>query len=257
MTRPSLSLLLITKNAGATLARCLASGKFADEIVVLDSGSTDDTLAIAKAAGARISTTPDFPGYAAQKQRALELALCDWVFAIDGDEWIEPPLEEEVLAAIADPGRNAAFDIPRWSWFCGRRLKHGDWGADSVVRLYRRSGARYSGDWVHDRIMVDGPTGRLRHPLMHEAIAELDQALEKMNRYSSLTADERFLRGAHASLGAALGHGFWTFFRSFVLRAGFLDGAPGFYQALTAGEGSFYRYAKLREMHRSGRILRS
>ena len=251
MARPTLTLLLITGNAGATLARCLESGKFADEIVVLDSSSADDTVAIAKAAGARVSSTPDFPGYAAQKQRALELARCDWVMAIDGDEWIEAPLREEILATIENPGPYAAFDVPRWSWFCGRRLRHGDWGADSVVRLYRRVGSRYSGDRVHDRIIVDGPTGRLRQPLMHEAIVELDQALEKMNRYSSLTADERFLRGECASLAGAMGHGFWTFFRSYVLRAGFLDGAPGFYQALTAGEGSFYRYAKLREMNRS------
>jgi glycosyltransferase involved in cell wall biosynthesis len=251
MTRPTLTLLLITGNAGATLARCLESGRFADEIVVLDCGSTDDTLAIAKAAGARISTTPDFPGYAAQKQRALELAGCDWVMAIDGDEWIEPPLAREILATIENPGAHAAFHIPRWSSFCGRRLRHGDWGADSVIRLYRRAGSRYSGDRVHDRIIVEGPIGWLKNPLMHEAIVELHQALEKMNRYSSLTADERFLRGERTSLASAMVHGFWTFFRSFILRAGFLDGAPGFYQALTAGEGSFYRYAKLREMNRT------
>ena len=251
MARPTLTLLLITGNAGATLARCLESGRFADEIVVLDSSSTDNTVEIARAAGARVSSTPDFPGYAAQKQRALELARCDWVMAIDSDEWIEPPLRDEILATIANPGNCDAFRIPRWSSFCGRRLRHGDWGADSVLRLYRREGAHYSGDRVHDRIIVPGATGWLKQPLLHEAIAVIDQALEKMNRYSTLTADERFVRGERASLGGAIWHGFWTFFRSFVLRGGFLDGAPGLYQALTAGEGSFYRYAKLREMNRT------
>jgi len=250
MARPSLTLLVITGNAGATLARCLNSGKFADEIVVLDSSSTDDTVAIAEAAGARVSITPDFPGYAAQKQRALELARCDWIMAIDADEWIEPPLAEEILATIANPGRDNGFSIPRWSTFCGRHLRHGDWGSDSVLRLYRREGARYSGDQVHERIVVPGPIGWLKQPLMHEAVARLDQALIKMNRYSSLAADERFRQGKKASLTSAFAHGFWTFFRSFVLRLGFLDGVPGFYQALTAGEGSFYRYAKLRELHR-------
>lgn len=250
MARPSLALLVITGNAGATLARCLNSGKFADEIVVLDSGSTDDTVAIAKAAGAQVSITPDFPGYAAQKQRALELARSDWIMAIDADEWIEPPLAEEILATIANPGGNNGFNIPRWSTFCGRRLRHGDWGSDSVLRLYRREAARYSGDQVHERIIVPEPIGWLKQPLMHEAVARLDQALIKMNRYSTLAAAERFKQGKSASLASAFGHGFWTFFRSFVLRLGFLDGAPGFYQALTAGEGSFYRYAKLRELHR-------
>ncbi len=253
MTRPSLTLLVITGNAGATLARCLGSGKFADEIVVLDSGSTDDTVAIAKAAGARVSITPDFPGYAAQKQRALELARTEWIISLDADEWIEPPLAEEILATVANPGSNNGFNIPRWSTFCGQWLRHGDWGSDSVLRLYRREGARYSGDQVHERIMVPGPIGWLKQPLMHEAIAVLDQALVKMNRYSTLAADERFKQGKTASLGGAFLHGFWTFFRSFVLRRGFLDGAPGFYQALTAGEGSFYRYAKLRELSRRQR----
>lgn len=253
MARPSLTLLVITGNAAATLARCLNSGRFADEIVVVDSSSTDDTVAIAEEAGARVSITPDFPGYAAQKRRALELATTEWIISLDADEWIEPPLAEEILATIANPGSNNGFNIPRWSTFCGRQLRHGDWGADSVLRLYRRESARYSGDQVHERILVPGLIGWLKQPLMHEAVASLDQALIKMNRYSTLAAAERFKEGKNASLASAFVHGFWTFFRSFVLRLGFLDGVPGFYQALTAGEGSFYRYAKLRELNRASK----
>jgi glycosyltransferase involved in cell wall biosynthesis len=251
MARPSLSLIIITKNNGRTLRRCLESADFVDQKILIDNASTDDTSAIAEALGARIVTTADFPGFSAQKQRALDLVTTDWILALDADEWILPPLKTELLQALDNPGPHAAFDMPRHSSFCGRTLRHGDWARDRVVRLCRRARASYGSDAVHDRIHVEGSIGHLNQPLMHEAVFDLEHALWRMNLYSTMTARERHLRGQRASLPGALVHGFWTFFRSYVLRAGFLDGAPGFYQALTAGEGSFYRYAKLKEMNRS------
>ncbi len=251
MTRPSLSLIVIAKNAGSSLRRCLDSVDFADEKIVLQSGSSDDTVAVAQSAGAQVSSTPDFPGFGPQKQRALAMASGEWVLSLDADEWIEPPLGAEILAALQNPGSFVAFEMPRFSSFCGRILRHGDWSRDRVLRLFRRAAGRYSDDQVHERILIEGAVGQLRQPLMHEAVIDLEQALQRMNFYSTLSARERHKRGQRASLPGALGHGFWTFFRSYVLGAGFLDGAPGFYQALSAGEGSFYRYAKLREMNRS------
>jgi glycosyltransferase involved in cell wall biosynthesis len=251
MARPSLSLIVITRNNGRTLRRCLESVDFVDEKILIDNSSTDDTQAIAAAFGARVVTTTDFPGFSAQKQRALDLVTADWVLALDADEWILPPLKAELLQALDNPEPHAGFDMPRHSSFCGRVLRHGDWARDRVVRLCRRSRASYGRDAVHDRIKVEGSIGHLGQPLMHEAVFDLEHALWRMNLYSSMTAGERHLRGQRASLPGALIHGFWTFFKSYVLRAGFLDGAPGFYQALTAGEGSFYRYAKLLEMNRS------
>ncbi len=251
MPRPSLSLIIITKNNGRTLRRCLESADFVDEKILVDNSSTDDTLAIAEATGAKITTTTDFPGFSVQKQRALDLVTGEWILALDADEWILPPLKAEMLAALEHPGNLAGFDMPRHSSFCGRLLRHGDWGRDRVVRLCRRSQASYGSGLVHDRIHVEGPVGRLRHPLLHEAVFDLEHALWRMNLYSTMTARERHERGQRISLPGAVGHGLWTFFRSYVMRAGFLDGAPGFYQALTAGEGSFYRYAKLKEMNRS------
>jgi glycosyltransferase involved in cell wall biosynthesis len=257
MARPSLSLIVITKDNARTLKRCLDSADFVDEKILLDNGSRDETLAIARAAGCRITETPDFPGFSAQKQRALEQATTDWVLALDADEWIEAPLKAEMLAALENPGEAAGFDMPRHSTFCGRLLRHGDWGRDRVLRLVRRTKAGYGGGLVHDRIRLAGRIVPLRSPLLHEAVFDLDQALWRMNYYSTLTARERHKAGRRASLAGAFGHGFWTFFRSYVIRGGFRDGAPGFFQALTAGEGSFYRYAKMVMLERGGADVRS
>jgi glycosyltransferase involved in cell wall biosynthesis len=250
MPRPSLGLIVITRNNGRTLSRCLHSADFVDEKILVDNSSTDDTIAIAMAVGAKITITADFPGFSAQKQRALDRVATDWVLALDADEWIPPELKAEMLTALEDPGAHVGFDMPRHSSFCGRTLRHGDWAHDRVVRLCRRSNARYGGGLIHDRMHVDGSIGQFRQPLMHEAVFDLEHALWRMNFYSSMTAQERHDQGRRGSLPGAFAHGFWTFFRSYVLRAGFRDGAPGFYQALTAGEGSFYRYAKLRELGR-------
>jgi glycosyltransferase involved in cell wall biosynthesis len=243
------SLIVITRDNARTLKRCLESADFVDETILVDSGSRDATLAIARTAGCRILETADFPGFPAQKQRALEQVTTPWVLALDADEWIEAPLRAEMMAALAAPGDAAGFEMPRHSSFCGRVLRHGDWGRDRVVRLVRRERARYGGGWIHDRIHVEGRVAPLRSPLRHEAVFDLEHALWRMNYYSTKTAEER--AGLKASLAGALGHGFWTFFRSYVLRGGFRDGPEGFFQAATAGEGSFWRYAKLLMLNRA------
>jgi len=252
MPRPALSLIIITKDNARTLKRCLDSAAFVDEKLLVDSGSKDETLAIAREAGCRITETADFPGFPAQKQRALAQVTTPWVLALDADEWIEAPLREEMLAALEAPGETAGFEMPRHSSFCGRLLRHGDWGRDRVVRLVRRDKAHYGGGWIHDRIQVEGPVTQLASPLLHEAVFDLEHALWRMNYYSTMTAAERHKTGRKVSLAGALGHGFWTFFRSYVLRGGFRDGPEGFFQAATAGEGSFYRYAKLMLLNRHG-----
>jgi glycosyltransferase involved in cell wall biosynthesis len=250
MPRPSLSLIIITRDNARTLRRCLDSADFVDEKFLIDNGSGDETLAIAKAAGCHITVTEDFPGFSAQKQRALDQVTSEWVLALDADEWIETPLKTEMLAALESPGDAVAFDMPRHSSFCGRLLRHGDWGRDRVVRLIRRDRAHYDNALIHDRIHVDGRIGALKSPLLHEAVFDLDHALWRMNLYSTMTALERYRAGRTTSLPSALGHGFWMFLRNYILRGGFRDGPEGLLQALTAGEGSFYRYAKLSLMNR-------
>ena len=241
----TLSVIIITRNEQATLRRCLQSVAWADEIVVLDSGSTDDTAAIARECGAKVHSTTDWPGFGVQKNRVLDLATGDWVLALDADEWITPELRIEIERAMTTPGNNAAFRLPRLSSYCGRFMRHSGWWPDYVTRLFKRGAARFSPDLVHERLVVEGNIGALRESLMHEAIVDLEDALQKMNAYSTAGAAMQFERGKKSSLAGAVLHGAWTFFRTYVLRGGFLDGRAGFMLAVSNAEGAYYRYLKL------------
>lgn len=244
-SKPNVSAIIITRNAESTMQRCLDSVAWADEIVVVDSGSTDRTEEICKKAGAKFHRTPDFPGHGPQKNRALDLACGEWIVSLDSDEWMPPALHEEVQRTLSDTRGHVAFAIPRRSSFCGRFMRHSGWWPDYVVRLFRREASRFSEDHTHDRLLVNGTTGKLREPLMHEAITDLEQMVTKMNLYSSLGARMKKKEGRSASLFTALFHGGWAFFRTYILRLGFLDGREGFMLAVANAEGSYYRYAKL------------
>lgn len=241
----TVSAVIITRNAEATIRRCLESVAWADETVVVDSGSTDRTETICREAGVKFHATSDWPGYGPQKNRALGHATGEWIVSLDADEWMTPALRDEVARTLAAPGGHAAFRVPRRSSFCGRYMRHSGWWPDYVVRVFRRDAARFSDDATHERLIVDGTTGRLKHPIMHEAITDLEQVITKMNHYSSSTALSRHRAGQRASIFTALVHGAWAFFRTYVLRLGFLDGRAGFMLAVANAEGSYYRYAKL------------
>ena len=240
-----LSVIVIARNEAHAIGRCLESVAWADEIVLLDTASTDGTPDIARSLNAKVTTTTDWPGFGPQKNRALDLATGDWVLSLDADEWVSPELRAEIERALQDPGSHAAFSMPRLSSYCGREMRHSGWWPDRVTRLFRRGHARFSGDRVHERLLVDGSTGALAAPLRHEAIVDLDDALAKMNAYSTAGARMKFERGQRASLAGAVLHGVWTFFRTYVLRAGFLDGREGFMLAVSNAEGAYYRYLKL------------
>ena len=241
----NLSVIIITKNAGATIRRCVESVAWADEIVVVDSGSTDDTQDICRELGAKVIVTTDWPGFGAQKNRALDASSGDWIFSIDADEWVTPELQDEIRAIASSADAASAYALPRRSSFCGRYMKHSGWWPDYVVRLFRRGQARFSDDQAHERLIVTGTTKKLRQPLMHEAISNMEQMLGKMNMYSSASARMLHARGRRASIGTAVLHGGWAFFRTYVLRLGFLDGREGFILAVANAEGSYYRYIKL------------
>ena len=247
---PRLTAVVITKDNERTIARCIGSLAFAEEIVVLDSGSTDATPAICRELGAQVHATSDWPGYGPQKNRALALATGEWVISVDSDEWVTSESRAEIENAIRAAEGRAAYAMPRRSSFCGRFMKHSGWWPDHVVRLFRREAGRFSDDHTHERLIVEGAIGRLREPLMHEAIFDLDQMVLKMNAYSSASARSRFAEGRRATLGTAILHGAWTFFRTYVLRLGFLDGREGFMLAVANAEGSYYRYVKLMLLER-------
>lgn len=240
-----LSVAIITRNEQAAIRRCLESVAWAGEIVVLDAGSTDETARIARECGAKVHIASDWQGFGRQKNRALELVAGAWVLSLDADEWISPELRTEIERVLAAPGDHAAFRMPRLSSYCGRFMRHSGWWPDYVTRLFRRGQARFSNDLVHERLIVEGAVGTLRESLLHEAILDLDDALVKMNAYSTAGALMQLERGGKASLAGAVWHGAWTFFRTYVLRAGFLDGREGFMLAVSNAEGAYYRYLKL------------
>lgn len=241
----SLSVIIITRNEEAVIRRCLESAAWADEIVVVDGASEDATVAICREMNATVEIAPDWPGFGPQKNRALARATGDWVLALDADEWVSAGLRREIERAIANPGAFAAFALPRLSSYCGRFMRHSGWWPDHVVRLFRRGQARFSDDLVHERLIVEGAIGRLKNPLLHEAVRDLEEALVKMNTYSTSGALMQHKRGKTATLAGAVWHGWWTFVRTYFLRAGFLDGREGFMLAVSNAEGAYYRYLKL------------
>ncbi len=241
----SFSVIVIAKNEAAAIRRCLESVAWADEIIVLDSGSTDATVEIARQCKARVEATADWPGFGAQKNRALALATGDWVLSIDADEWVTEGLRAEIQAAMAMPGAHSAFRMPRLSSYCGGFIHHSGWWPGYVTRLFRRGQARFSDDLVHEKLIVEGVVGALRAPLMHESYRNLEQVLSKVNAYSSAGAVMARQRGRRASLSGAVVRGMWTFFRTYFLRAGFLDGREGFMLAVSNAEITYYRSLKL------------
>lgn len=240
----SISVTIITKNEQAGIRRCLDSVKWADQIVVLDSGSTDETVQICREYTDHVYQT-DWPGFGPQKNRALDHATGDWILSLDADEWVTPALREELTRAVSRPRAVVAFRVSRSSSFCGRFLRHSGWWPDHVVRLFRRGSARFSDDAVHERVLVQGGIGTLKEPLMHETFVDLDELLDKMNNYSTLSAQDMLRKGKRSGLSTAVSRGAWAFIRSYFLRRGFLDGREGFMLAVATAESAYYRYAKL------------
>ena len=240
----TVAVTVITKNEVNFIRTCLDSVRWADEIIIVDSGSTDGTVEICREYTDQIMLT-DWPGFGLQKNRALARATSEWVLSLDADEHVSPELKQEILSAISAPEEYAAFDLPRRSSYCGRRIRHSGWWPDYVTRLFRRGSARFSDDLVHERLIVDGLIGRLREPLIHVAFENLENVLETMNRYSTLGARMMHNRAKKSNMGTAVLHGFWSFFHTYVVRAGFLDGREGFMLAVSNAEGTYYKYLKL------------
>lgn len=248
----SLSVILITKNEAESIPRCLRSVDFADDLVVVDSGSEDDTVALCEQHGARVVVT-DWPGFGPQKQRALDLARGDWVLSIDADEWLSPALRDEIQTLLAGTPTHNAYEIPRESSYCGRTIRHGGWSPDYCLRLFRRTTGRFTPVPVHERIEVSGSIGRLQHPLGHEAFVDLEEVLRKVNQYSGLGARQLHAQGVKGSLGKAVLKGLWAFLRTWLLKGACLDGREGFMLAVSNAEGTYYKYLKLLDLERKAR----
>lgn len=240
-----LSVIIITKNEAANLQDCLESVSFADEIIVVDSQSTDGTQEIARSFGAKLEITSDWPGFGPQKNRALDLATQDWVLSIDADERVTPELKEEILAAITNPNAPNCFAIPRLSWYCGKFMKYSGWYPDYVDRLFKRGTAKFSDHLVHERLLPQGSVGKLNNHFLHYSYRTFEQVLKKVDSYSSASAQQAFHQGKRCGFSHAFIHGFWAFFRTYVLRRGFLDGKHGLALAISNAATSYYKYLKL------------
>ena len=238
----SISVIIITLNESLKIQACLESVKWADEIIIVDSGSIDNTVEICKKYTDNVHVM-DWPGFGPQKNRALAHVTCDWVLSIDADEYVTPKLKEEIQRVI-DNNNFEIYDIPRLSSFCGKYLHHGGWRPDYVTRLFKRKSASFSSDLVHERLVFEAKKRKLKESLTHTSIDDLDSMLSKVNAYSTAGTQRILDKGKQVGLFSALSHGFWIFFRTYFLRLGFLDGKEGFIMAVSAGENTYYRYLK-------------
>jgi glycosyltransferase involved in cell wall biosynthesis len=239
---PRLSAIVITRNEAANIGECLDSIAFCDERIVVDCGSSDGTLLIAKEKGVRVAFH-EWKGFGPQKNYALSLARGDWVLSIDADERVTPELAAEIRSAIQGAEANG-FELLRSSTFCGSTIRYSGWSPDRVLRLFRRGKGRFTDDVVHERVACEGTISRLKAVLLHYPVARLEDAIRRMDTYSTLGAEKIAASGRRISIMTAIAHGLFAFLRTYVLRLGFLDGAAGFMLAVAIAEGSYYRYMK-------------
>ncbi|MDI9330096.1 MAG: glycosyltransferase family 2 protein [Alphaproteobacteria bacterium] len=243
----TLSVIIVAKNEAHNIVECVKSCSFADEILVLDSGSTDGTPELAWQAGARVIET-DWPGYGPQQQRGILAAQSDWVLSLDADERISAELQTEMLEAITAPNVDG-YRLPRLSTFCGQFIHHSGWRPDYTLRLVKRHLAGFTDHFLHAHMTVSGTKANLKHPIIHYSYRDLRDVLDKLDRYSSGNARDMVARGLPAKgLGTAISHALWSFFRTYVLRVGFLDGAAGLKLAIYNAEYTYYKYLKMREL---------
>lgn len=251
MPREPLSVAIITKNEEADLPGCLGSVAFADEIVVLDSGSTDRTEEIARQAGARWFYEP-WKGYGPQKNSAIEKCTHDWVLVVDADERVPSETAHALEQILAGGDLADAYALRRKNYFHGRWIKVAGWWPDHVIRLARRSRGRYEGI-THEKWATRGAVGRLDCALEHFSFRSYSDLFRALDDYSSQLAAQMHSRGRRAGPFHAVSHALWTFFRSYFVKLGFAAGFDGFMISLTQAGGTFLKYAKLYEMSRFGR----
>ena len=242
-----ISATIITYNEERNLPRAIESLRCADEIVVVDSGSSDRTVEIAAKLGARVIESP-WPGYAKQKNVAAESAQYDWILSIDADESLSEALEGEIWRLKKTGPRFDAYTMPRLAQYLGRWIRHSGWYPDRKVRLYNRQKARWTGDYVHESVQVSGSLGHLESNLLHFTCESLSEHLRTMDRYTTLAAEQLLANGERPTWVRLIFEPPWTFCRTYFLKLGFLDGVEGLAIANMAALYNFVKYAKARFM---------
>jgi glycosyltransferase involved in cell wall biosynthesis len=251
-----LSVAIITKNEEQNLPGCLESLAFAGQIVVVDSGSTDNTFAIAKARGCNVFTEP-WRGFGYQKQFAIDRCRHPWIMVLDADERIPPETAEVIKKIVSSPVTDTAgYSFPRKNFFQGRWIKHAGWWPDRIVRLFRKDFGRMTDANIHEAVVVDGPVVALDIPIEHFTESSLSKILQKIDKYSTLGAQEAFKEGRKISILSAAFRAKLTFLQNYILRLGCLDGTQGFTLAITDAVNKFFKYAKLNELNRKSKSER-
>lgn len=246
----SLSVVIITFNEEHNLPLTLESVKWADEIIVVDSQSTDRTVEIAKSFGAKVFVEP-WKGFAAQKNSALEKASCDWILSIDADEEVSPELKLDIDNVSCDQSPKDGYYIPRRNLFINRWIRHGGFYPDAKMRLFRRGAARFEERLVHEDAQLTGSSGTLTRPLLHHAYPTLSSYIEHMNRYSSLGAEMTVAKRKRGfSVINIVLRPIFTFLYNYVFRLGFLDGREGLLLHLYHSVYVSWKYAKAWELSR-------
>ncbi len=247
---PQVSVTIITRNEASNLARALESVAWADDVVVVDCGSTDDTVAIARRHTERVFVR-DWPGYGAQKNHAATLALHDWILSLDADERVTPALAGEIQTLLASGPKARGYRIPRVTWHLGRWIRSTDWYPDYQLRLYDRRAGSWVTRHVHESVRVDGQPGAIQHELEHYAYRDLAEHFETMARYTDLAARQMRDEGTRATFAGLAVHPPLAFLRNYVLKGGFRDGTAGL---IVSGLNAYYvflKLAKLWELQRS------
>ena len=239
----AVSVVVITLNAAHQIGPCLASAAFADELLVVDSGSSDGTLELAGQHGARVLQR-EWLGFGPQKQFAVDQARHDWVLCLDADERVSEALRASIEQALALP-EYKAYAMPRCNRFMGRWLRHGEGYPDRSVRLFQRDFARWSDDPVHEKVVTESRVGQLAGDLLHDSADDLNAYLAKQNRYTTLQAETLFAKGERAGLIQLVASPLARFVKFYVLRRGFMDGVPGLVHVALGCCNSFIKYAKL------------
>lgn len=244
-----ISVTIITLNEAANIRECLESVRWADEIVVVDSESRDDTVKISREFTDRVFVNP-WPGHQEQKNVAVDKATGPWIFSLDADERVTPALAEEIRRMVAEPGALEAYDMPRKNYFLGRWMRHGGWWPDRVIRLFQKERGRFGGINPHDRVIVDGRLGRLEHPLIHHTYRSFAQYIDKQHSYAVIGARELLKRrgGRRRTAAAMIAKGMTKFAEVYLLKRGALDGMHGLIAAMGASYFAFLRQALVWEL---------
>ena len=243
---------VITHNESAHIAAALQSVAWADEIVVVDSGSTDDTVAIARQHATRVEVR-EWPGYGAQKNYAAALAANDWILSIDADERVTSELGGEIRALLARGPADRGYRMPRVTWYLGRWIRSTDWYPNYQLRLYDRRAARWNERRVHESIELQGGPGTLRHDLQHYPYRDISHHLRTIDRYTTLAAEQWLAEGRRTSAVEAMVHPRLAFFRNYILRGGIRDGTAGLLVSLLNSYYVFVKLAKWWELQQQAR----